>query len=128
MHQLIISESASREEETLLFEGLNADAVRIKGMEPIRSFALFIKDAEGRICGGATGIFIYGCLYTDMLWIDESLRNQGWGTKLMQTAESMAKEKKCTFATVNTMDWEALPFYQKLGYQIEFVREGFAKG
>jgi hypothetical protein len=25
------------------------------------------------------------------------------------------------------MGWEALPFYQKLGYSIEFVREGFEK-
>jgi len=31
------------------------------------------------------------------------------------------------FATVNTMDWEALSFYQKLGYNIEFTREGFEK-
>jgi hypothetical protein len=27
--------------------------------------------------------------------------------------------------TVTTMDWEALPFYKKLGYQIEYVREGY---
>jgi hypothetical protein len=25
------------------------------------------------------------------------------------------------------MDWEALPFYQKLGYEVEFTREGFQK-
>lgn len=23
------------------------------------------------------------------------------------------------------MDWEALPFYQKLGYSVEFIREGY---
>ena len=28
---------------------------------------------------------------------------------------------------LTTMDWEALPFYQKLGYQIEYVREGYEK-
>jgi hypothetical protein len=29
------------------------------------------------------------------------------------------KRKGMSIATVNTMDWEALGFYQKLGYQIE---------
>jgi ribosomal protein S18 acetylase RimI-like enzyme len=32
-----------------------------------------------------------------------------------------------TFSTVNTMDWEALDFYKKLGYEVEFERHGFLK-
>jgi ribosomal protein S18 acetylase RimI-like enzyme len=60
-----------------------------------------------------------------MLWISEEVRHQGWGRKLMEEAEKLGKERKCSFATVNTMDWEALTFYQKLGYTIEFIREGF---
>jgi ribosomal protein S18 acetylase RimI-like enzyme len=31
------------------------------------------------------------------------------------------------FVTLTTMDWEALPFYRKLGYEVEFVREGYEK-
>jgi ribosomal protein S18 acetylase RimI-like enzyme len=63
----------------------------------------------------------------DSLWVDKTLRNQGWGTKLMQEAEKIGKEKGARFVTVNTMDWEALPFYQKLRYAIEFTREGYDK-
>ena len=37
------------------------------------------------------------------------------------------ENRGCTFATVNTMDWEALPFYQKLGYEVECIRDGFEK-
>ena len=37
----------------------------------------------------------------------------------------MGKEKEYLFATVNIMDWEALGFYQKLGYEIEFQRMGY---
>jgi ribosomal protein S18 acetylase RimI-like enzyme len=47
--------------------------------------------------------------------------------KLIHAAEELALERKSTFMTVSTMDWEALPFYQKIGYEIEFVREGFEK-
>ena len=69
----------------------------------------------------------YGCLYVDMLWLKEELRHQGLGKKLMMEAEKIGRECQCSFATVNTMDWEALTFYQKLGYDIEFIREGYVK-
>ena len=41
--------------------------------------------------------------------------------------EKFGKEKGCTFATVNTMDWEALGFYKRQGFTIEFERHGFKK-
>lgn len=95
--------------------------------EPIKPFRLYIKDSNQSVVGGATGVTFYGCLYVDMLWVEESIRDQGFGKKIMEEAEKIARERKCTFATLNTMDWEALPFYQKLGYRIEFVREGYEK-
>ncbi len=61
------------------------------------------------------------------LWINNKIRHQGLGTKLMAEAEKIGNENGCAFATVNTMDWEALSFYQKFGYNIEFIREGFEK-
>ena len=63
----------------------------------------------------------------DSLWITPPLRHQGWGTKLMKEAEKIGKERGVRFVTVNTMDWEALPFYKKLGYSVEFTREGYDK-
>jgi len=45
----------------------------------------------------------------------------------MHEAEKIGVEQGALFVTLNTMDWEALPFYQKLGYSIEFIREGYEK-
>lgn len=115
------------EDEKILFEGINDQAVLKKNMERIHSFGIFIKNAQGVVLGGAKGITYYGCLYVDMLWIKEELRSQGLGKKLMMEAEKIGCERQCAFATVNTMDWEALTFYQKLGYEIEFIREGYIK-
>ena len=77
--------------------------------------------------GGVSGTSFYGSLYVDSLWITTSLRHQGWGTTLMREAEKIGKERGAGFVTVNTMDWEALLFYQKLGYSIEFTRAGYDK-
>lgn len=45
----------------------------------------------------------------------------------MHEAEKIGREHPALFITLNTMDWEALLFYQKLGYSIEFPREGYEK-
>jgi ribosomal protein S18 acetylase RimI-like enzyme len=116
-----------QEYEKILFHEISADAFRAKGLAPIRQFSVFIKDQKLNILGGATGVTFYGSLYVDMLWVDKTLRHQGWGTKLMREAEKIGRERGASFITLNTMDWEALPFYQKLGYSIEFTREGYEK-
>lgn len=127
LYHLEHQKAISKEAETLLFEGISHEAFLTKGMSSLLPFGIFIKDKGENICGGATGSLFYGSLYIDMLWVDKSLRRKGWGAKLMHAAEKMGREHNCTFATLNTMDWEALPFYQKLGYEIEFTREGYEK-
>ena len=67
----------------------------------------------------------YGCLYIDHLWVDEKFRNQRLGTKLVQSAEDLAKQNGCLFSTIDTMDWQALDFYKKLGYEVELERHGY---
>ena len=108
-----------------LGDGVMAYAKQKRGFTPLEFFAFFIRGDASKIIGGCNGNTLYGCLYMDQLWLDESLRHQGYGTQLVLAAEKYGKEKGCTFATVNTMNWEALGFYQKLGFQIEFERHGF---
>lgn len=61
------------------------------------------------------------------IWVDEKLRGQGYGTKLMQLAKEHARKNSCSFVSVNTMNFEAPEFYKKLGFYVEFERHGFDK-
>lgn len=110
-----------------LTQGLSLYAKQKKGHVPIELFAFFIRDESGAVKGGCNGNIGYGWLYVDQLWLDEALRNQDYGTTLMALAENLGREKGCVAAAVNTMDWEALGFYKKLGYRVEFERHGLAK-
>ncbi|MBI5273770.1 MAG: GNAT family N-acetyltransferase [Chlamydiales bacterium] len=125
LYHLDFYETVPSNYEDILFEGINKEAALAKNMKPIRTFGVFIKDTHETVVGGANGITYYGCLYVDMLWISDTLRHHGYGTRLMQESEKIGRERGCCFATVNTMDFEALPFYQKLGYNIEFIRSGY---
>ena len=99
----------------------------MKGFPVGKPFAFFIRDDLQQIKGGCSGYIYYGCLYVDLLWIDESLRGKQYGSQLMKDAEKLARDSHCNFIAVNTMDFEALEFYKKLGFTVEFERKGFDK-
>lgn len=115
------------EDIQLLNDAITAIAKQKKGMKALDFFAFFIRDNDGTIIGGCGGDNMYGGLFVGQLWVKESLRGMGYGTQLMQKAEILAQESECNFIAVNTFDWEALDFYKKLGYYVEFERKGFDK-
>jgi ribosomal protein S18 acetylase RimI-like enzyme len=115
------------EDIEVLSLGISRNAKEKRGLDPLIPFAFFIRDEKNEIKGGCNGNIGYGWLYVDQLWVDESLRGQGYGTELMKSAEKLGIEHQCVSAAVNTGDWEALDFYKKLGFRVELERRGLAK-
>ncbi|MER2519281.1 MAG: GNAT family N-acetyltransferase [Bdellovibrionales bacterium] len=104
-----------------------------------KPFAIIVKDALKRHCEEAqpttqssvasvpsdklckivAGLLAYvhpGWCYIDLLWVEESKRNQGLGQALMQRAEQEAISRDCHSIWLWTQDFEAPGFYEKLGY------------
>ena len=115
------------EDIQVLSDGIWDYAKQKKGHEPNDYFAFYIRDENNKILAGCSGENSYGGFFIDKLWVDEELRGKGYGTQLMLAAEKLGKERGCNFAATSTMEWEALEFYKKLGYRIEFERHGFFK-
>ena len=110
-----------------LNHGIIAEHKRKKEMKPLDFFAYFIRDDQGQVMGSCAGDNMYGGLFVEQLWVKKELRGKGYGTKLMSLAEDLARKSQCRFITVNTFEWEALNFYKKLGFYVEFARHGFDK-
>jgi GNAT superfamily N-acetyltransferase len=88
-------------------------------------FAFFIKDQNNQIIAGCNGYTIFGAIYTDQLWVHPNYRKKNLGKELMQEVESYAQSVNCTMATICTMSFQnALEFYKKLGYKVDFERPG----
>lgn len=104
---------------------LAQEAAEQKDMGPVEHFAFLAKE-KSSLVGGVNGVMYYGCLYIDQLFLLPPYRNRGLGRELMLKAEELGKMRHCHFSTVCTMDWEAEPFYLKLGYQVEFRRCGYS--
>ena len=126
-YQIIYEKNPEQKDIQILNDGILLCAREKKGMKQLDFFAFFIRDENGKILGGCSGDNMYGGLFVGSLWVTEELRGKGLGTELMQKAERLAKESRCHFMAVNTFDWEALDFYKKLGFYVEFERKGFDK-
>lgn len=124
---LYFEENPDQNDVQILIHGITDYAKQQRGFDALDFFAFFIRDENNTIVGGCSGGTLYGGLHIDSLWVSDVIRNKGWGRRLVNAALTYGKEKNCNFATVNTMDWEALGFYQKLGFRIEFKRMGFHK-
>lgn len=92
-------------------------------------FAFLIRDETGSIIAGCNGSVIFGCIYTDQLWVNKNHRKRGLGKQLMETVHKYGKKSECSIAAVNTMSFQnAKEFYEKLEYAVDFERSGYNKG
>ncbi len=83
----------------------------------VKPLGVFIKDSDGKLAGGLYGVTYWGWLYIETLWLRDDLRGQGYGQRLVGMAEEEAVRRGCHSAHVDTMDFQAPEFYEKLGYQ-----------
>ena len=65
------------------------------------------------------------CLEIDYVWVQETLRGQGRGNRLLITMEEAATERGGRQIILETFSFQAPEFYPKLGYNIFGVIEGF---
>lgn len=94
--------------------------------EDVRSLCVFIRDDEGRVVGGVTAKTYWEYLEIQFLWVHEHHRDTGLGSELMVAAEAEAARRGCKHAFLDTLSFQALGFYTKLGYA-EFGRlSGFS--
>ena len=80
--------------------------------------ALLLKNTQGEIIGGLWGASRYEWLFIEILFVPEALRCAGLGRTLMRQAEQIARDRKMTGIWLDTFDFQARPFYEKLGFTI----------
>ncbi|ULO09357.1 GNAT family N-acetyltransferase [Paenibacillus sp. 19GGS1-52] len=79
---------------------------------------LYLKNEQGQLVGGLVSEICFNWLEISYLFVEEAYRKLGYGLKMMNEAEIIAKEKKCDFIKVDTLSFQALDFYKKLGYEV----------
>lgn len=81
-----------------------------------RPLAVEIRNRQEKITGGLWGATHYGWLFTELLVVPVPLRGQGLGRRIMQIAELEALRRGCHSAWLDTFEFQARSFYERLGY------------
>lgn len=79
---------------------------------------VFLIDDRQKVKAGLVGLTRWNWLLIEALWVEDSIREQGFGSRLMQLAEQEAKRRGCTEALLDTFSFQAKEFYEKLGYEM----------
>jgi GNAT superfamily N-acetyltransferase len=98
--------------------GLHAFNASRVGADAHQPLTLFLRAPDGRLLGGLLGDTYWGWLSVGILWLEESARGAGHGSRLLAAAEAEARRRGCHHAHVDTMSFQALPFYEKRGYRV----------
>ncbi|HCT6944074.1 TPA: N-acetyltransferase [Klebsiella pneumoniae] len=93
---LIITKSINPDDQQELFAGLRQYNQQYLDAAQFGDLGIYSRDAQGVMQGG-----------------------------LMQEAEQQAQAQGCSHLLVDTFSFQALPFYQKLGYQLQMSLPDF---
>lgn len=91
-------------------------------------FTKLFKDVNGNIIAGIGGWTWAKACEVTQFWVDEKLRRQGLGKRLLQAAEEEAIQQGCVSIVIKTFSFQAPDFYLKHGYQLEHVIPDFPQG
>ncbi|HCL6626874.1 TPA: GNAT family N-acetyltransferase [Citrobacter amalonaticus] len=123
--QIQITDTVTEHDQNALLAGLRAYNFQFLKTRNFGDLAVYWRDEQQEIRGGLIGKIKGEWLSIDFLWMHESLRKGGYGSQLIQAAEHAARERGCLHALVDTLSFQALPFYQKNGYQLKLTLDDF---
>ena len=83
-----------------------------------RPIAAVLHDDAGDPVGGLLGTTSYGWLFVEMLFVPDAMRGRGVGTQIMRGVEAEAAARGCRGAWLDTFEFQARGFYERLGYSV----------
>ena len=101
-----------------IIDGVRAFTRAVAGHEKPRSVACFLRDDHGSIVGGAHGELWGRSVHIAAMWVAETERGKGQGSALLTAVEEYAARQGCRLSYLETTNFQARPFYERLGYKV----------
>ena len=83
----------------------------------------FAAKQNDEIVGAITGYTCYSEIYIDELIVKDRERGKNIGKQLINTVENYYKDFGFTNINLCTNEFQATKFYEKLGFELEFIRK-----
>jgi GNAT superfamily N-acetyltransferase len=118
IYTVVIEENPTIEDAQFIEQGLYAYNRQFAGADDYQRLTLFLRTADNKLVGGLLGATYWRWLYISILWLDEEARGKGYGTQLLLAAEQEAIRRGCRRVHLDTLEFQALPFYERYGYSV----------
>jgi GNAT superfamily N-acetyltransferase len=118
----------AQEEKDFIFNSLaefNESQVRDAR---VREFGIFASNESGAIVAGLLGFTLWNGCFISALWVAETLRQKGIGRQLLATVEEFAVQNDCSHIHLDTFDFQARGFYEKVGFDVFGTIEDYPIG
>jgi GNAT superfamily N-acetyltransferase len=126
-YSIEFDEQPKAEDLQYLLHSIRTFNRQVTGQDRPRSVACFLRDEKGQIIGGAQGDLWGSSMHIAALWVADSERGKRHGSALMQELEKYAASKGHHLVYLETTSFQALPFYEGLGYRIFGTLPGIAE-
>lgn len=127
-YTLRIEDNPEREDLQFLSNNLSDFNASQAEKEDDALLTVFLRDSNQIIVGGLRGYTLWSWLHISQVWLQSDLRGQGYGKKIIAAAEREAVRRGCRNAHLDTFDFQAREFYEKLGYEVFGVLKNFPDG
>jgi GNAT superfamily N-acetyltransferase len=128
VHSWTLIDDVVKSDVGYLRDRINEYNFAAAGIYDGRELAVFARDKRDEIVSGLYGWTWGQCLYIEFLWVQEDLRGQGYGSKLLRDAEQEAIKRGCQVAALSTHSFQAPEFYKKYGYQVVGATNDYPRG
>jgi ribosomal protein S18 acetylase RimI-like enzyme len=125
---LTVETDPSLEDIRFLEDGLIDFNIQTTGITDGSFIGIFLRGDDGSRAGGLYGWVWGSTCYVRYLFVAESLREQGQGTRLMRAVEVEARARNCRQIALETHSFQAPGFYRKLGFEVIGRVEGYPLG
>ncbi len=125
---MTVTSSPSGEDFRAIFNALDEFNAPVVGHAIFVPLAVTIHDDSGFVSGGLWGWTVWSWLRISLLFVPMSSRRQGVGSALIRAAETEARSRGCVGMQVETFDFQARPFYERLGFTVFGEQPNFPPG
>lgn len=128
MIRVTAEEHPSQADLDAVDDGLHRHNIDHGGVDEVQRLAVFARDEEGRVRGGAVGRCWGPYCELQQLWVDAPMRRNGIGARLLAAFEARGLGLGASIVYLDTFSFQAPAFYGKRGYAVVHALEGFPGG
>ncbi|WP_051371086.1 GNAT family N-acetyltransferase [Mesorhizobium loti] len=125
---LVVLSNPTPDDIAALEDQLYGFNVAATGIDDGRYLSIFLKRDDGTIYAGLHGHSWAGVCEIKTLWIADSERGKGLGSRLLAEAEQEARRRGCHVIHLASFTFQAPDFYEKHGFQRLVQLEDFPRG